>query len=283
MNAHLRRLLLIIMAAMLLTVTAFADFGPKPQLVVEVKNPPEELYYLDLLEESFAEKLYNINDAISELDPMYDPLIAAVPEGWHACLAQGTNGAPIWGDLIGKDGIHTFGYHGLPRTYRILIVTKSGETWVSEPHTRTVLQSSVTVNWASKSVYTPPVFVGYLLQFLSTFVPTILLEGILFGLFGMVSTRNLCRFLLVNFLTQGILAVYCSITFLQQGFHALMLAPFVMIECLITLAELILYRRCFPEFSLKRIFFYTISANALSAAAGWFLAEPVWRFVVSIS
>lgn len=67
MNAHLRRLLLIIMAAMLLTVTAFADFGPKPQLVVEVKNPPEELYYLDLLEESFAEKLYNINDAISEL------------------------------------------------------------------------------------------------------------------------------------------------------------------------------------------------------------------------
>jgi len=87
----------------------------------------------------------------------------------------------------------------------------------------------------------------------------------------------------VNFLTQGALALYCSITFVQQGFNLMMLAPFVMIECLITLAELILYRRCFPEFSLKRIFSYTISANALSAAAGWFLAEPVWRLVVSIS
>ena len=60
-------------------------------------------------------------------------------------------------------------------------------------------------------------------------------------------------------------------------------APFLMIECLITLAELILYRRSFPEFSLKRIFLYTMCANALSAAAGWFTAEPVWRFVVSIS
>lgn len=279
MNAHLRRLLLIIIAAMLLTVTAFADFGPKPQLVVEVKNPPDEFYYLDLLAEGSVE---GFTDELSPLDMMYGPFTDAIPEGWHACVAQG-NGPPIWGDLIGKDGIHTFGYHGVPRTYRILIVTKSGEAWVSEPHTRTVLQSSVTVNWSSKSVYSPPVFVGYLLQFLSTFVPTIFLEGILLALFGMVSTRNLCRFLLVNFLTQGALALYCSITFVQQGFNLMMLAPFVMIECLITLAELILYRRCFPEFSLKRIFFYTISANALSAAAGWFLAEPVWRLVVSIS
>ncbi len=279
MKAHLRRLIFIIMAAMLLTVTAFADFGPKPQLVVELKNPPDELYYLDLLAEGSAE---GFTGELSTLDLMYDILVDAIPEGWHACVAQGT-GVPIWGDLIGQNGIHTFGYHGVPRTYRILIVTKSGDTWVSEPHTRTLLQSSVTVNWASKSVYSPPVFVGYLLQFLSTFVPTILLEGIMLALFGMVSTRNLCRFLLVNFLTQGILAAYCSITFLQQGFNLMMLAPFVMIECLITLAELILYRRCFPDFSLKRIFAYTISANALSAAAGWFLAEPVWRFVVSIS
>lgn len=280
MRAHLRRFLFIIMAAMLLTITAFADFGPKPQLVVKVKNPPEELYYLDLLAEGSAEGL---TGELSSFDLLYDTLTDAVPEGWHACVAQGTGGAPIWGDLTGENGIHSFGYHGVPKTYRILIVTKSGETWVSEPHTRTVLQSSVTVNWSSKLVYSPPVFIGYLLQFLSTFVPTILLEGILLGLFGMISTRNLSRFLLVNFLTQGALAAYCSITFLRQGFHTLLFAPFLMIECLITVAELILYRRCFPEFSLKRIFCYTISANALSAAAGWFLAEPVWRLVVSIS
>lgn len=281
MRSHLRRSILIILAAMLLSVTAFADFGPKPQLVVKVKHAPEEFYYLDLLAEGPAENLYG--GTLSTLDTMYEPLVAAVPEGWHACIAQGTTGAPIWGELTGTDGIHSFGYHGVPRTYRILIVTKSGETWVSEPHTRTALQSSVTVNWSSREVYIPALWVGYFLQFLSTFVPTIFLEGILLGLFGMASSRNLCRFLLVNFLTQGALAAYCSLTFVQQGVNAMMLAPFLMIECLITLAELILYRRSFPEFSLKRIFLYTMCANALSAAAGWFTAEPVWRFVVSIS
>ena len=38
------------MAAALLTVSAFADTGPKAQLKVLVKNAPEEPYYLDLLE-----------------------------------------------------------------------------------------------------------------------------------------------------------------------------------------------------------------------------------------
>ena len=280
MRAHLRRFLLIISAAMLLTVTAFADFGPKPQLVVNLKNCPEELYYLDLLAEGPQEGL--TGGKLSPSDPMYEAFMDAIPEGWHACVAQGTGGAPISGDLTGKDGVHSFGYHGVPKTYRILIVTKSGQSWVSEPHTRTVLQSSVTVNWTSKLLYSPPLVIGYALQFLSTFVPTIFLEGILLGLFGMITTRNLARFLLVNFLTQGALAAYCSMTFLQQGFHVLMFVPFVMIECLITVAELILYRRCFPDFSLKKIFIYTISANALSAAAGWYLAEPVWRIVVSI-
>ena len=281
MRLHLRRCLFVILSAMLLTVTAFADFGPKPQLVVKVKNPPNELYYLDLLAEGPAEGLNG--GSLSTADPMYDTLADAVPENWHACVAQGTSGAPIWGDLIGKDGMHSFGYHGVPRTYRILIVTQSGKTWVSEPHTRTVLQSSVTVNWASKEVYSPPTWVGHVLQFLATFVPTIFLEGILLGLFGLAGTRNLARFLLVNFLTQGALAAYCSITFLRSGVNPMMLGAFLMIECLITLAELILYCRCFPEASLKRIFSYTITANSLSAAAGWLLSEPVWRVVVSIS
>ena len=44
-------LLLFLLAAALLTVPVLADMGPKPQLTVRVENGPEELYYLDLLEE----------------------------------------------------------------------------------------------------------------------------------------------------------------------------------------------------------------------------------------
>ena len=51
MKKSLRFCVLLVLAATLLTVSAFADTGPKPQLTVKVTNPPEELYYLDLLAE----------------------------------------------------------------------------------------------------------------------------------------------------------------------------------------------------------------------------------------
>lgn len=50
MKRSLRFCILMVLAAALLTVSAFADTGPKAQLKVLVKNAPEEPYYLDLLE-----------------------------------------------------------------------------------------------------------------------------------------------------------------------------------------------------------------------------------------
>ena len=50
MKKSLRFFVLLALAAALLTVSAFADTGPKAQLKVLVKNAPEEPYYLDLLE-----------------------------------------------------------------------------------------------------------------------------------------------------------------------------------------------------------------------------------------
>ena len=43
MKKSLRFCVLLVLAATLLTVSAFADTGPKPQLTVKVTNPPEEL------------------------------------------------------------------------------------------------------------------------------------------------------------------------------------------------------------------------------------------------
>ena len=51
MKKTLRFCVLLILSATLLTISAFADTGPKPQLTVVVTHPPEELYYLDILGE----------------------------------------------------------------------------------------------------------------------------------------------------------------------------------------------------------------------------------------
>lgn len=289
-----RILLLALLTSILLTGTALADTGPKPQLTVKMVNSPEEPYYLDILAEGNYEDAGHpfeglawsyTEEELAALDQdLLQTLRDAVPEGWHACTAEGSTGAPMWGDLYPNEtGFHIFGYMGVPDTYRILVVTQSGETWVSDVYTRKVLQSSVTLDWASKSVTIPSIWTGHLLQFLSTLVPTILIEGILLILFGYSWKRSWKPFLLVNLVTQAGLALYLSTVILQHGVSAWSLISLFPAEIVIALLESGLYVRFLTEKSKGCAFFYGILANAFSAVLGCFLIEPVWQFIVSIS
>ena len=299
-------LICALLASLALTTFAFADFGPKPQLTVRVENAPQEPYYLDLLAEGdWDAEDEDSNDGIdwsyhgkeNTLDPaLLTSLRDNVPTGWHACVAQGTTGAPIYGELYSEstdasgNDLHVFGYHGVPSTYRILLVTQSGKVWLSDELERRVLQSSVTVHWAddpeSTTVTVPSTVTGYLLQFLATLVPTLLIEGILLLLFRYSWKENWKAFLLVNLVTQGVLAAASSVLNLQNGAalwnYFLFLLP---MEAVVLLIELYLYagRGLLTGHSKGRAALYAVTANFASAFLGYFLAEPVWSFVVSIS
>ena len=295
MKRSLRNSILLLLTAMLLTVSALADSGPKAQLTVKVVNAPNELYYLDLLAEGEYEhegdsdfsSLSDEERAALDAD-MLAALRAAVPDGWHACLAQGVNGPPIWGDLVGEDAgngtqLHTFGYVGVPDTYRILIVTKSGESWVSDTLHRATLQSSATVDWAAKTAAAPSAGVAYALQFLCMLLPTLLIEGVLLLAFGYRSRRSWLVFLLVNLVTQGGFALYLAVTVLNHGVSGWSLLFYLPIELIITVVESLLYRRLLTERSWERAVGYAIVANVCSATVGLLLIDPLWRFIVSIS
>lgn len=140
----------------------FADFGPKPQFPVRVENGQEEPYYLDILAEGDASRYREgtvgglSEEERSALDQaLLADLIAAVPEGWYGCLTQGRL---VWGNIDSEDGVFQFGYLGVPDVYRVLLVTKSGKTFLSEPVERQALQSSAAVDWAAKTVKTPPLW-----------------------------------------------------------------------------------------------------------------------------
>ena len=304
MKKSLRNSILLLLTAMLLTVSALADSGPKAQLTVKVENAPSEPYYLDLLEKGdYQGHTYGSgdgDDTYSGLDWSYseeeiaaldsellDALRAAVPEGWHACTAQGTNGAPMWGDLIGSDAggvrLHSFRYHGVPDTYRIILVTKSGESWLSDTLHRATLQSSVTVDWAAKTVSVPPAVVAYALQFLCMLIPTLLIEGVLLYVFGYRSKKSWKRFLLVNLITQGGFAVYLAVTVLNHGVSGWSLLFYIPIELVITLAEVLLDRWLLTEKGKGRAMGYAIVANIHSATVGLLLIDPLWKLIVSIS
>lgn len=302
----LRALVCALLASLVLTTFVFADSGPKPQLTVRVENAPQEPYYLDLLAEGdWNESGESSNDGVDwsyhgkedTLDPaLLTSLRDNVPAGWHACVAQGTTGAPMWGELYAEgtdafgNDLHVFGYHGVPSTYRIILVTESGKVWISDTLERKVLQSSVTVHWSDDTEHTtvtvPSTVTGFLLQFLATLVPTLLIEGILLLLFQYSWKQNWKAFLLVNLVTQGVLAAASSVLNLQNGAalwnYFLFLLP---MEAVVLLIELYLYagRGLLSGHSKGRAALYTVAANLASAVLGYYLAEPVWRFVVSIS
>jgi len=283
---------LLLTLAALLTVPALADSGPKPLLIVRVENGPEEPYYLDLLAEGDPNPKYMdycldwnySEEERAALDPqLLQALRDAVPKGWYACVAQGNQGTPIYAKLNGDGNIHSFSYVGVPDTYRVIVVTKSGESWVSEPITRHALQCSAKVDWAKKAISVAPTWVGYVLQFLSTCVPTLVIEALILLLYGYKWKTSWKPFLTVNLVTQGALALYYSVTIVRHGMSFWFLFLFVPAEVVVAVAEALLYRRFLTGQSKTRAVVYGLTANAASAVIGFFLAEPVWQFVVSIS
>ena len=294
MKRSLRLLFLLVLAGCIMTMTALADMGPKSQLVVRFESAPSETYYLDLLAEGTFEDDPSAFDGldwsyseeeIALLDKdLLESLRNAVPEGWHACTAQGSTGAPMWGNLYPDDkGLHSFGYHGVPRTYRILIVTESGEVWMSDTYTRTALQSSATVDWETKEVSIPSVWTGYALQFLATFLPTLLMEGLILFLFRYRQKRSWVIFGIANLATQGALAVALSVEAVQHGVSWGFLSLLVIAEGIILVVEAVAYVVLWKEHDRERAISCALVSNAASALIGWLISEPVWRFVVSIS
>ena len=249
MKRSVRILFVLALTLCALTVTAFADMGPKPQLTVKVEHPPQEIYYLDLLRETDHRPGSFKNETLNAA--MVTLLQDSVPSGWRACLAQPVSGAPIYGSLTGEPSgdtmLHTFRYFGVPDVYRVLIVTESGEVWMSDSCSRTALQSSATVDWETKEVSIPSIRMGYALQFLATFLPTLLLEGVQRGI--------------------------------SWGFLSLLIPAEIVIVVVEAIAYVLLLKERDKEFALS----YALAANAVSAVVGWLISEPVWRFVVSIS
>ena len=301
----LRTLVCALLVSLALTTFAFADNGPKPQLIVRVKNAPQEPYYLDLLakgdwDAEDGNRIDGIDWNYDGKEDTLDPDLLAllrdnVPAGWHACVAQGTTGAPMWGELYAEgtdasgNALHWFGYVGVPSTYRIILVTESGKVWVSDILNRRVLQSSVTVNWSDDTsavtVSVPSTIPGYLLQLVATLVPTLLIEGIILLLFQYSWKQNWKAFLLVNLITQGLLAIASSVYAIQSGPNMFSyLIFFLPAELFILIAEAYLYagRGMLKGHSKKRAAAYAVTANLVSAILGYYLTDAVWHLVVSI-
>ena len=267
--------------------TVFADIGPKDQLKVYLTNPPQETYYLDLLWQPDTDNLSpNLNaEELAALDPaLLARLESEAPQGWVPAMAVGTP-VPMWGDLVGHpqgaQRVHVFGYVGLPEVCRILLVTESGQTLLTEPIERRVLQSSVTLDCASGRLHQSSPAVALGVSFLATLLPTLLIEGLLLLAFGFSLRQNWKVFLLANLVTQIGLSLTVHLTMLSSGSITAHLIQFP-VELAILIAETLFYRRFLTGKSVGRRTGYGICANLVSWAAGFLSMGMLFELMVSL-
>lgn len=250
MQRLLRTAALFCMTALLLCGTASANSAPPDYLLlVKLTNGPEEPYEIEILPQSGG--LVYIEPADIE-------------------------------HTAGGSGTHRFSGTVMPEKYRIRIVSQSGETWTSDVLERRAVQDTVRVNWATKRVSAPPVWLAVVLQTLSTLLPTLAIEGLLLRMFWFDWKKNWKPFLLVNLVTQGALALFVSSKIAVYGsdyytivLGALLLLP---VELIIAFSEAFLYRGLLQGHSKGWAFAYGLIANAVSYALGMAAVPLVWTF-----
>lgn len=281
-----KKIIFLLLLVLLLTLPlgVLADMGPKDKLTVRLQNPPEENYYLDLLT-TVPGTYDNLEYDDNTFDPaLLERLQSYNADGWSAAYSGGTN-APLFGDLIGfaegTERIHIFSYAGLPETYRIIVVTESGKTVVSETMKRAALQSSVRFDYAAAEAVTPPILLTYAVQLLSTFIPTLLIEGLLLRLFGFSIKENFKVFFLANLLTQILLTLTLGITLIKSGTVAVSFAQFP-VELLIMIFETTVYARMLKGKGKTRAIAYGVTANAASWLIGYLTLYAQFGFLVTL-
>ena len=258
----------VLLCLAVLPGTASADTGPKPAVTITVVNALAGEYYLDLLVTDPGDH--------ANIDPAdYDPnLLQGLRDwevdGWYPALAGGTS-VPLFGDLRpGEDGTHRFTYYGLPRAFRIAVSGPDGAQATDEPFTRTVFYTHLTYDWETNSITrdtSPAGFYG--VQFLSTLVPTLIIEGVLLWLFGFRARRDWLVFLAVNLVTQAGLHLWIGSGAMAAGSHPLYYLVLIVAEVPILLVELVVYVFLLQEHSRLRRAAYAACANVASYALGY--------------
>ncbi len=282
-------LLICLLLPILLAQPVFADMGPKPMITIRVENPPDGTYYLDLLIQGEPGHYPNIpEEELAQADPeLLAELRSLSDEGWNPALLDASS-IPLSGSLTGKpDGdemVHVFGY-APPREFRIILAADGGKAVISDVVDVRVFRTTIRFDAQSGEVFQRPWWLAYPFQYLSTLIPTLLIEGIVFLLFGFSLKKHWKLFLLLNVATQ--LLLYLIIWSINGTVGAPLIPVFSLLyqipaELLIFAIETVIFLKFLPEKSKLRRFLCAAACNTASFAAGILLADPLFRWTAAI-
>ncbi len=267
-----------------LPMSVGADFGPKPNVTVQVINAPDQLYYLDLLVYEEASEYDNLNGSRNELDPLLLSGLASYEAGgWYPALSYGT-GLPLWGNVTGQaeNGImlHSFRYFGVPDSFRIVTACADGTVQATdEVYQKVTFQCTIVYDYAANSITaSTPAWLCYVVQFLSTCIPTLLIEGLILLLFRFSLRNNWKVFLSTNIVTQLLLTVSLGSARIFYGTTSYFLF-FIPAEIVVILLECGIYAGHLTGHSRGRRTVYAVCANVCSGACGLFTVRQIFSLI----
>lgn len=275
----------LLLCLLCLIPAASADIGPKPALTVTVVNAPEGELYLDLLMEGEPSEHPYPNDN-DECDPVIlDNLRSLEGDGWVLAYTTGAaNRAPVFGNVRPQaDGTWLYSYVGLPETFRVAAATADRAQAAETPYTREFV-SNIVYDWETNTVRdATPTPLRFLARLAATLIPTLIIEGVIFWLFGFRERRSWIVFLAVNAATQLGLHLVTGAMLAESGWHFLNYFLTILLQELVIWGlEAAAYALLLREHSRGRRVGYAFAANIASFVLGYFPLHLLYSFLRSL-
>ena len=250
----LRRISMVLILMAALGIYAFADFGPKPSVVVEFENAGDQEYYVTLVAKE--DKLGSPYSRITAEDQPETDDIAI----WNRLVAYEDPDGMVFAGNVQKlkgDGAYVWGYYP-PSEFRVLIYFPDTDSFVesSEILEQYAFDSyyqmdfnDLPENW-NDAVAAIPVTRKYNLlwqitAFLLRLAVTVAVECLLAVLFGFKGKRQMLLVLAVNCATQ--LAMNLLILDESVGLFVFYVLQYALIEVGVILAEGLVYCLALPK------------------------------------
>lgn len=250
----LRRIFMVLILMAALGIYAFADFGPKPSVVVEFENAGDQEYYVTLVAKE--DRLGSPYSRITAEDQPETDDIAI----WNRLVAYEDPDGMVFAGNVQKltgDGAYVWGYYP-PSEFRVLIYFPDTDSFVesSEILEQYAFDSyyqmdfnDLPENW-NDAVAAIPVTRKYNLlwqitAFLLRLAVTVAVECLLAVLFGFKGKRQMLLVLAVNCATQ--LAMNLLILDESVGLFVFYVLQYALIEVGVILAEGLVYCLALPK------------------------------------
>ncbi len=270
-------LLLSILMISSMTIVSFADIGPKPSVVVEFKGDVELGSYVTLLSEADSTGPFSVSDESIDDEHHLITLHNDSKEAWEA-----------FRDYKDPDGYYFLEYFDLmldrefvwsyypPEKFKILVYSPKTDSFaVSEVYERYAFDSYFTArineDGTISDVEQTYDYFGEAYLFVIRVIATIAVEILVLLLFGIFDKKIIRLVLVANIVTQILLNIGVTTSFINSGAWAYILAYFVL-EVLVTLAEAGFYNLTFKRYIETKAYTpiaYAVVANLVSYFIGY--------------